>query len=162
MLYLGIFGLEYETLHFDKLESADFIYDNNFYKFWHKSTNIRHFLKIKSFFFYMKLFILTNLRVLFWKMTIVFSNSSAKIPTKGNFGPKFIFFYLTWNFAFRWMRRCWFQIWQYFFQIPVQKYPNKAIFVPNLFIFYLTWIFAFWQIRRCWFQIWQQFFRMFT
>ena len=39
------------------------------------------------------------------------------------------------NFAIRQIQGRWFQIWQYFFEIPAQKYSNKAFLVPNLGIF---------------------------
>ena len=49
----------------------------------------------------------------------------------------FFFFFLR-GFAVSQIRGCWFQIWQYYFQIPAQKYPNKAFLVPNLKIFICT------------------------
>ena len=45
-----------------------------------------------------------------------------------------IFIFLQ-NFAIRPIRGCWFQMWQFCFQIPVQKYPNQAFMVQNLRIF---------------------------
>ena len=46
---------------------------------------------------------------------------------------------------------CWFQIWQYCFQIPAQKYPNKALIVSNLGISVFPWNLAIRQICGCWF-----------
>ena len=39
------------------------------------------------------------------------------------------------NFAFRKIQRCWFQTWQKYFQIPVQKYPNQTFLVLKVRIF---------------------------
>ena len=39
------------------------------------------------------------------------------------------------NFPVTQILGCWFQIWQYCFQIPAPKYPSQAIFVTNLRIF---------------------------
>ena len=89
-------------------------------------------------------------------MTILFSNSSPKIPKPGIFGPKFSHF-------------CYFTKFYYYnnskvlisnMKILFQKYPNKAFLVPNLGIFIISWCFAIKQIRRCWFQIWEQFFQI--
>ena len=44
-------------------------------------------------------------------------------------------FIFTPNFATKQIQGRWFQVWQYFFQIPVQRYSNKAFLVPNLEIF---------------------------
>ena len=69
----------------------------------------------------------------------------SKLPTYGIFGKKYPnkaflvsnlgIFVSSRNFAITLIRRCWLQIWQYFFQIPAQKYPNHTFFVPNLDIF---------------------------
>ena len=64
------------------------------------------------------------------------------------------------NFAVSQIRGCWFQIWQYHFQIPAQKYPNQAFLVPNLRIYIFAPNFAARQIERRWFQIWQQYFQI--
>ena len=97
-------------------------------------------------------------------MTIVFSNSSPKLPKyeiRHFFGPNLGIFVFLLNFSVRQIRGCWFQIWQKFFLILAQKYPNKAFLVPNLGIF------LFWggnleldSIRRCLFQIWQYFLKI--
>ena len=42
-----IFFIQHETLHFEKLEGADFEYDNSFFQFQPKNTQIRRFYKIK-------------------------------------------------------------------------------------------------------------------
>ena len=40
------------------------------------------------------------------------------------------------NFAVRQIRGCWFQIWQYCFQMPAQKYQNKAFLFLEFWNFY--------------------------
>ena len=42
------------------------------------------------------------------------------------------------NVVARQIQGRWFQIWQYFFRIPVEKYPSKAFLVPNLGIRFFT------------------------
>ena len=79
----------------------------------------------------------------FWSQIQVFSFQNLSI------------FIISRNIPIRQIRRCWFQIWQYYFQIPVQKYTNKAFVVPNFGIFFFSYNFAIWQIWGCWFQIWQ-------
>ena len=64
------------------------------------------------------------------------------------------------NFATRQIRGCWFQIWQYYFQISAQKYPNQAFLVPNLTIFIFAPNFGTRKIRGRWFQIWQKYFQV--
>ena len=61
-------------------------------------------------------------------------------------------FIFSWNFAIRQIRGCWFQIWQYYFQIQAQKYPNNALFVPYLRIFIFVPNFAARQIWGGWSQ----------
>ena len=51
--------------------------------------------------------------------------------------PNFRNFVFSRNFAVWQIRGCWFQIWQYFCQVFVQKYPNQACLIPNLRIFIL-------------------------
>ena len=51
------------------------------------------------------------------------------------------------NFAVRQIRGCWFQIWQYHFQIPAQKYSKKAFLVSNFGIFIFSQSFAIRQIE---------------
>ena len=86
------FGL-HETLHFDKLEGADFKYDNSFLKFQLKKYPNKTLLVLylSFFFFNMKLFILANSKVLVSNMTQFFSNPSPKIPKQDIFCSKFIF-----------------------------------------------------------------------
>ena len=62
--------------------------------------------------------------------------------------PNFDIFFLSRDFANRQIPGCWFQIWQYYFQIPAQK----AILVPNLIN---APNFAVRQIWWCWFQVFQ-------
>ena len=83
-------------------------------------------------------------------ITISFSNSSSKISKLSTFGRKLGHF--CW--------RCWFQIWQYCFQILAQKYSNEAFFIPNLRIFLFSWNLSNRQIRGYWFQISQQVFKI--
>ena len=64
------------------------------------------------------------------------------------------------NFEIRQIRWSWFKIWQYNFQLPVQKYPNQVFLVPNLRIFTFAPNFAARQIWGRWFQIWQQYFQV--
>ena len=59
------------------------------------------------------------------------------------------------NFSGRQIRGCWFQIFQYFFQIIILKYPNQKFFVSNLGILALLQKFTIRLIWGCWFQIWQ-------
>ena len=54
---------------------------------------------------------------------------------------------------FRQIWGCWFQIWQYFFKILVQKFPNKTFLVPDLGFFVFSQNFAIRQIWGSWFQI---------
>ena len=57
------------------------------------------------------------------------------MPKQGFLVTNIGIFVFSSNFAIILIRRCWFQIWQYCFQIPVRKFPNKAFLVPNLGIF---------------------------
>ena len=76
-----------------------------------------------------------------------------KYPNKTFLVPNLSNFVSLQNFVISLIRMCWFQIWQYCFQIPVQKYPNQAFLVPNLGTFVLPWHFANRQIWGWWFQI---------
>ena len=78
---------------------------------------------------------------------------SPKIRKLGIFGPNLVIFIFSQNFAIRQIQGCWFQIWLYCFQMPVQKYANQTFLVPNLRIFIFTPNFATRQIRGRWFQI---------
>ena len=51
---------------------------------------------------------------------------AQKYPNKAFLIPNLGIFILSQNFAVRQIRGCWFQIWQYSFQIPAQKHPNKT------------------------------------
>ena len=101
---------------------------------------------------------MTNLRVLILNMTITFYNSS---PNKAflvqNLGISIHKFR---HFPVRQIWGCWFQIWQYCFQIPAQKYPNKPFLVPNSGILIFSRNFTVYQIRGCWFQTWQYCFQI--
>ena len=59
-----------------------------------------------------------------------------KYPSKAFLVPNLGIFIISWYFAIKQIRRCWFQIWQQFFQMPAQKYPSKAFLVQNLRIFF--------------------------
>ena len=90
-------------------------------------------------------------------MTIVFQNCRPK-------DEAFLVLYLriflfARNVAFRkfW---CWFQIWQYFFQIAALRYPNKWFFVPNLGISIHPQNYPIRQIWKHSFQLWQNYFQM--
>ena len=72
--------------------------------------------------------------------------------------PTFGYFIFSRNFVIRQIQRCWFQILQCCFQIPVQKYPNQVFLVPNLRIFIFALSFATRQIQGRWFQIRQKIF----
>ena len=102
-----------------------------------------------------------------------FNPSTFKIPTKKSPNKSFLvkkypemaflvpnldIFVSSQNFAVRQIRRCWFQIWQYFFKILTQKYLNKVFLVPNLGIFVSLRNFVNRKIWGCWFQIWQKYF----
>ena len=44
-----------------------------------------------------------------------------------------------WNFWVNQIQWWWFQIWQYYFQIPAQNYPDQSFLVPiRIFIFHQT------------------------
>ena len=101
---------------------------------------------------------LTNLRVLISNMSIVFKNSSPKIPTSGIFGSKFKDFYFCPKFCGKTNSSTLISNMAIFFSNSIPKYPNKAFLVPNLGIFISPRNFAIRQIRECWFQIWQYFF----
>ena len=74
--------------------------------------------------------------------------------------PNLGIFIFSRNFAIRPSRGCWVQIWQYNFQLPVQKHPNQAFLVTNVRIFIFAPNFATRQIRGRWFEIWQQYFQI--
>ena len=107
--------------------------------------------KCKEFYFCAKLCNKANLRALFLNVTLVFQNCCPKHSNRAFLVLDLRIFISASNFVFRKLGGCWFQIWQYLFQIPAQKYPNKAFFVPNLSIFILVKIFAIRQIRGRWF-----------
>ena len=72
------------------------------------------------FFLNIKLYMLKNSEVLLWDMTIIFFfwKSCLKLP-------KYVYLVPNWNF-FVDNEVFWFEIWQYFLQIPVQKHQNKT------------------------------------
>ena len=112
------------------VEGADFRYEILFSGSSPKIPKSGIFGSKFRYFFSVKLFNHTKSRVLISNMTILFSNSSSVffIPKSDIFGPKFGHFGL----ANTQIWGCWFQIWQYCFQMPAQKYPNNAFLVPNL------------------------------
>ena len=71
--------------------------------------------------------LMRNLRVLISNMTIVFKFLAQTYPDKEFLVPNLGNLVFLRNCAVTQTRGCWFQIWQYCFQIPVQKYPNKVI-----------------------------------
>ena len=83
------------------ISDADFKYGNDFLKFQRKNTQNHLCCKCKHCYFWMKLRILKNSRVLALKMAIVFSNRCLKIPTYNIFWEESIqkFFLFTWNFV---------------------------------------------------------------
>ena len=64
------------------------------------------------------------------------------------------------NIATRKIRRCWFQIWQYYFWILTQKPTSKAFLVPRLRIFIFAPNFTKRQIRANWSQVWKWYFQI--
>ena len=54
-------------------------------------------------------------------MSIVFSNSTPKIPKTGIFGSKFKILMLSSNLTIKKIRGCWLQTWKKFFEIAVQN-----------------------------------------
>ena len=100
----------------DKFEGADFKYGNTFFKFQSKNTLTRQCGP---------------------KFHL-----SKKYPNEAFFKPKIRIFCFTWKYLFCHIQRCWFQIWQWFFQIPVQKYPSKRNFCSkfNFFFNMKLWI----------------------
>ena len=64
------------------------------------------------------------------------------------------------NFAIWQIRECWFQIWQYSFQIPVKKYWNNTFLIPKLDIFGFPANFAIRLIWGCLFKTWQYCFQV--
>ena len=100
--------------------------------------------------------ILTNSGVLISNMTIAFFKfDPRKTKIKHFLVPNLGILIFSRNFASRHIWGCWFQMWQYYFQISFQKYSNKAYLVPNLRVFILEPNFTTRQIRGHWFQIWQ-------
>ena len=119
ILKLDIFGPKFRgffpwILQIDKLEGADFKYDNSFSKhlaqkypnkeylvqntqirhFLVKNTQIRHFWsQIWTFLFLRKFYNYNNLKVLILNMALFFYNSSPKIPKLSTFGPKLRYFH---------------------------------------------------------------------
>ena len=99
-----------ENLKLNRFEGADFKYDNIGFKRQRKNTQIRQFWsQILALFFLHKIFAIRHLG---------------------------IFIFLE-NFGMRQIRGCWFQIWQYYYQLPAPKYPNQALLVSNLRILFL-------------------------
>ena len=76
------------------------------------------------------------------------------------FSPKIKSFHFFTKFRIWQVWGCWYQIWQYSFQILAQKYRNKAFLVPNLGNFILPWNFGIRKIQGCWFQIWQYYYQI--
>ena len=71
-------------------------------------------------------------------VTILFSNSSPKVPKNKAFLVSNLgIFIFSRDFPIKQIRGCWFQIWQYCFQLPDRKYPNLQFLVSNLRIFIL-------------------------
>ena len=66
-----------------------------------------------------------------FKYDIIFKLQSTNYPNQAYLVLNLRTFIFTWTFALRKIRGCWFQIWQWLFQIPAQKYPNKATFCPK-------------------------------
>ena len=103
-------------------------------------------------------------------MTILFSNSSPKIPKSGIFGPKFMYFCFFVKFRnLTNLRVLILNMTIAFLKILpkntqmrhfCQKYPNKAFLIPYLGNFVSSQNFAITLIRRCWFQIWQWLFKI--
>ena len=56
---------------------------------------------------------------------------AQKYPNKTFLVPNLAIFVISRNFASRSIRGCWFQMWQYCFQTPVQKIPKSGIFGPK-------------------------------
>ena len=77
-------------------------------------------------------------------MTVLFSNSSPKIPKLDIFGPKFKGFIFAPNFLMRKIRGRRLQIW---LSLCDSKHPNKAILVPNLGIHFFARNFTIRQIQ---------------
>ena len=89
----------HKTLQLDKVESIDFKYDNSFLIFQPKNTQTRHFWSQNQAFFPTKFCYQTNSRVLISNMTILFLNSSPKIPKSGISSSKFRHFCFFINFC---------------------------------------------------------------
>ena len=88
------------------------------------------------------------------------SNMAIAAKTQINiFSPKFKGFYFCMKFVFRKLWG-WFQIRQYFFQVPAQKHPNKAFLYLKLSILIFSLNVALRNAWGCWFQIWQYFFKI--
>ena len=58
-----------------------------------------------------------------------------KYPNKAFSVPSLVTLAFSKNFAIRQIGGCWFQVWQYLFQIPAQKYRSQGFLVGNLGIF---------------------------
>ena len=76
--------------------------------------------------------------------------------------PKLRIFSFTQNFEFWQIRRCWFQIWQYFFKLTAQNNQFKLFWSQFWFFLCFPQFFAFWKILACWFQISQSLFPIFS
>ena len=69
-------------------------------------------------------------------------------------------FIFSWNFEIAQIWVCWFQICQYYFQIPAKKHPSHAFLIPNLRIFIFPLNFGTRKIQAQWFQISHYFFQI--
>ena len=125
-----------------------------FFKFWPKSTQIRHF--------WSKVFYTRNFEFdKFEGFDLKFDSSILKFAP--NFTQKDMFRTKLFSFCMK--------LWSFInsrvvilnmtivFQILVQKYANKAILAPNLIAFFNK-NFAFWESRRCCFKYDNSFFQI--
>lgn len=96
----------------------------SFFKLLPKTTKIRYFLsQTQSFLFWIKVFILTNSRLLISDRATVFSNSSPKIFKEHG------------TLHFDKLQGTDFKSDNSFFATTVQNYENKTILVPSNFFF---------------------------
>ena len=130
-----------QNFQLDKFEGADFKYDNIFLKFLPKNTQIRYF--------WSQVCNQTNSRVLISNMTMLFSNSSPKIPKSRIFGPRFKDFQFCVKLGNKINSRTLIPNRTIFFHMPVEKYPNKAFLIPNLGIFLFSQNFATRKVPGC-------------
>ena len=142
---MTIWLIFHEIFQICKFEGAGFKYGNSFLKILAQKYPKEAYLvpSLGIFVFFSQNFPTRQI----WGCCCFLKILTQKYASKIFLVLKLRHLYYFMKFVIRQILECWFQIWQYRFQIPVLKYPNQVFLVPNLRIFSFTLSFAIRQMQ---------------